>query len=161
VGLFQDLDYLIEALGLLHHRPAVPVLKKYLPRPPLRPPFLGNPIWQNNLRTAAFWSLGHIYEDDPQADLVAVFQDTLGADAEPVRVMAAVGIGRMKAKEQAPTLSEIYADESAPIAIRRACAWSLGQLTGEPLKLPEPTPRTILYSGSFLEPLQPDKPARK
>jgi HEAT repeat protein len=155
LGLFQDLENLIEALGVLHYRPAHEVLKKYLPPPPLRPPFIWNPIWQNNLRAAAFWSLGHIYADDPQAELAAYFRDCLTPDAESVRVMAAVGIGRMKAKDQTPALRQMYEDDTALITVRRACAWSLQQLTGTPVKMPEPRPRTIWSTGWFLEPLKP------
>jgi HEAT repeat protein len=156
VGLFQDLEYLIEALGVLRYRPAAGVLKKYLPPPPFRPPFSGNPVWQNDLRAAAFWSLGHIYADDPQADLAAAFGERLVPDADVVRVMAAVGIGRMKAKDLAPSLRQIHEDDATPLAIRRACAWSLGRLTGLPVAAPpEPSPKAVWYSGWFLEPLRP------
>jgi HEAT repeat protein len=158
-SLFGDLEQLIETLGVLRYRPAAPVLKKYLPPPPVplpNPATAGaNPVWQPDLRAAAFWSLGRIYAADPQPDLAAAFGERVGSDVETVRAMAAVGIGRMKARDLAPVLRRIYEDETASLPVRRACAWSLGQLTGKPVPPPEPPAkaRETWYSGWFLEPL--------
>jgi HEAT repeat protein len=158
-SLFGDLEHLIETLGVLRYRPAAPVLKKYLPPPPVplpNPAVVGmNPVWQPDLRAAAFWSLGRIYAADPQPDLAATLGERLGGDAEPVRSMAAVAIGRMKARDLVPALRRIYEDETESLAIRRACAWSLGQLTGAPVPPPEPPAkaRETWYGGWFLEPL--------
>jgi HEAT repeat protein len=161
VGMFEDLGHLIEALGALRYRPAAPILKKYLPPPPRPLPMKITPVYFNDMRAAAFWSLGRIYAEDPQPDLVADFRASLEDDVEPVRVMAAVGIGRMKAKDLAPALRQSYLDDSVPLVVRRACAWSLEQLTGEPVAPPQvhPTTRETWYGGWFLEPL--NNPSQK
>src|SRR5262249_12822664 len=75
----QQLDHLIETLGILHHQPAIPLLEKYLPLPPpvdkRKPAY--NAIWQDNLREAAIWSLGHIFAAAAHADGVATLQKVL------------------------------------------------------------------------------------
>jgi HEAT repeat protein len=153
VGRFEVLGHLIEALGMLRYHPAVPVLKRYLPPPPKPPPPKVSPVHHPGLRAAAYWSLGRIYAADPPPDLVATFHERLMAeDAESVRAMAAVGIGRMKAKDLESALRQIYQHESESLAVRRACAWSLEQLTGVPVMPPEASPKTR-YFGWFLEPL--------
>ena len=161
------LGHLLEALGVMRHRPALPLLSRYLPMPPMPRPPGDNPLWRPELRAAAIWSLGLIGEAAPPPDLVATLRKRLSGepiepgakqkreDAAVVRAMAAVSLGRMKAKEAAPELRQIYQDEKELPRVRRACAWALERLTGE--KVPELKlslkPREVWYSGWFLEPL--------
>jgi HEAT repeat protein len=160
---FHEAGHLIEALGVMRYRPAVPLLKEYLPLPP--PPLVqgmsrlpANLVWQNTLRAAAVWSLGQIYAGDPQADMTATLRQRLEKeDADPVRVMAAVSIARMKAKDLEPALRQFYQDETESPEVRLACACSLERLTGAPVPPPKfPSKAREIWSSSwFLEPLQP------
>src|SRR5262249_7027618 len=101
----QQLEHLIEALGVLRYRPAAPLLKRYLPDPPEgRCSFPHRAVWQHNLRAAAVWSLGHLFAADVQAEWVNALRDVLVSirnagepDGQVVRAMAAVGLGRMEA----------------------------------------------------------------
>lgn len=156
---YEHLEHLIEALGVLEYRPAQATLRRYLPMPPMPRPPGDNPLWHARLRTAAVWSLGRIGAADAPADLVAALQKRLGGpagvqDEASVRAAAAVGLGRMKAKDAVPELGQIYRDEMELPAVRRACAWALDRITGmslPPLKLVVP-PREVWQRGWFLEP---------
>jgi HEAT repeat protein len=160
---YREVGHLVEALGLMQYHPAVPLLKEYLPLPP--PPMVrhlsgigDNLVWHNPLRAAAVWSLGQIYADKPKADMVATLRQRLDKeDAELVRVMAAVSIGRMKPKDLEPDLRQFYQDETESPEVRLACAWSLERLTGAPVPPPKflSKAREIWSTGWFLEPLQP------
>ena len=69
--------------------------------------------------------------------------------------MAAVSLGRMKAKGLVPELRRLYQDERVSPDVRGACAWALGQITGEPVPPPKVPveARERWYGGWFLEPL--------
>ena len=111
----------------MRYRPAVPLLKEYLPLPP--PPLVqgksglrGNLVRQPALRAAAVWSLGQIYAGDPQADMVATLQQRLEKeDTRMVRAMAAISLGRMKAKDLEPSTALLYKDETDLPEVRLAC----------------------------------------
>jgi HEAT repeat protein len=154
----RDLEHLIEALGVLRHRPAGAVLRKYIPPPPpILPegPESAKPIWAPNLRSAAIWALGHSEAQTAPADLVTAFRKRLGEDAPEVRAMAAVGLGRMTAKAATADLRKVLELEEDDLSVRRACAWALGRITGQPVAAP-PYPmetRERRYVGWFLEPL--------
>jgi HEAT repeat protein len=160
----RQLEHLIEALGVLRHRPAAPLLAEFLPPPPpplarIRPGFSANMLWQNEMREAAIWSLGHIYAGEPVAGLAAPLKQCLGGTGqtnEPaaVRAIAAVSIGRMKMKDLLAPLRELHKDESAPVEVGAACAWALEQITGHPAPL-NLKPLEVWHRGWFLEPLSP------
>ncbi len=67
--------------------------------------------------------------------------------------MAAVGLGRLKAKEAVPLLRNKARSEKEGIDVRRACAWAVEQITGEVLPA-IPTPVREHWHGNwFLVPL--------
>jgi HEAT repeat protein len=158
--------HLIEALGLLKHRPAVPLLKQFLPTPPPpigRPRDINSPTWHDGMRSSAIWALGHIYAGETAPDIVKELSGRLGRGALPtdeseyIRAMAAISLGRMKVQEVVPVLREIQKSEGPVVVLRRACGWALGQITGEP-PLTFTPPRHVQemwHSNWFLEPLKP------
>ncbi len=164
VDHLSHLEHLIEALGVLRYRPAIPFLSRFLPMPPLPRPPGDNPLWRSELRATAVWSLGQIGEALPPADVVATLRKRLSGepigdmvkrdDEAAVRAQAAVSLGRMKVKESTPELRQIYQDERELPGVRRACAWAVERITGElvpALKLPV-KPREVWHGGWFLEP---------
>jgi HEAT repeat protein len=159
---FRVLEHLIEALGVLHFQPASPLLKKYLPPPPMPPPpGVVNPLWQPQLRTAAIWALGHIHAADAKnmgpnkgpESLARSLEERLVGEGGLVGAIAAVSLGRLKAKEYVPLFRQRYGNDKESLAVRRACAWALEQITGETLPVLTVPPRKIRYGNWFLEPL--------
>jgi len=161
--MHEQLEHLIEALGVLRYRPAAPLLKRYLPDPPdlttrRRARFPHRAVWQHSLRGAAAWSIGYIFAGDPKAGDVHSLREVListknGGEAEAclVRAMVAVSLGRMNARSTISMLRELCQNEQ-PILTRRGCAWALHQLTGQSVRLIE-TSREIVHQGWFLEPI--------
>ena len=76
---YNQVLHLLEALGVMRHRAAEPLLLEYMPKPP--PPVVPpsesriDTVWQTSLRQAAAWSLGQIHVGAPDAKLVAIFTD--------------------------------------------------------------------------------------
>ena len=50
-----------------------------------------------------------------------------------MRTMAAISLGRMKAKDASPSLKLYTASKLSLDPVNNACAWALAQITGEPL----------------------------
>jgi HEAT repeat protein len=108
-------------------------------------------------RAAAIWALGLIHEGNaaagPVAELRERLDDTLSIPPEDgrVRQMAAVTLGRMKAKETLRSLRKHYPSRrksSDPVS--NACGWAIERITGETM-LPAETIR-IVQRGWFLVP---------
>jgi HEAT repeat protein len=161
----QQLVHLIEALGLMRHRPAAPLFRKFLPVPP---PLSGgvhsrNPFWNDDLRSAALWALGHIYAGDPPADLAALFRERLINAITPykeddaARAIMAINLGRMNVKDAVPTLRQYYQSEQTTLIVRRACGWALERITGVPqVQVSQAVAvREAGSGGWFLEPVEP------
>ncbi len=116
------------------------------------------PIFGNETRAAAIWTLGELNAGKQPKDIVDALisrvADTKGENPEDVRIrrMAAVSLGKMKSKKAIPTLREYYL-EGAPnySTAAWACGWALEQITGEkvvPIKdIKEP------WSDWFLKPI--------
>jgi HEAT repeat protein len=159
VRLFRDVEHLIEALGVMRYRPAVPVLTKYLPVPPTPPPpGVVNAEWVPPLRAAAIWSLGRIHAAEAPPDFATAVIERL-EDGVELRVMAAVTLGRMRVKEAVPALRRYYQSETDSPVSRRACAWALEQITTVPHPPPPSEPRSFSPGQWFLEPI--DQPPRR
>jgi HEAT repeat protein len=166
----QQLNHLIEALGVLRYRPAVDGLRAYLPVPPHeslrnRSPLAYRAVWQHNLRAAAAWSLGQILTGSPHQDVVdelrkaleAEFEDTEEGSPE-VRARAAISIARIEGEKAVPLLQKYYRDEKQPLMVHGASAWALEQITRQPVPIMTRKPREIWHAGWFLEPLEPRGP---
>jgi HEAT repeat protein len=98
-------------------------------------------------RAAAAWALGFISEGKPNPDLIGLLEARLtdnnpgpgGMEDDRVRQMAAVSLGRIKAKDSLPTLRRFYEGKPTLQTVNNACGWAIEQITGEPV----PTPGTI------------------
>jgi hypothetical protein len=94
-------------------------------------------------RAAAMWALGRIHEakgiEAPEgADLAKRAEERLNdikslpqEDAR-MRVMSAVTIARLKAKDALPSLRMHFRDRKPSLdPVNNACGWAIEQLTGE------------------------------
>ena len=143
-----QLCQLIEAFGQMGYAPADPVLRQYIPKE--------SPFFVES-RAAAIWTLGHLHAGQPDAELVRLFverlsdEDPMFPEAEPVRRMSAVSLGRMKAEAALDPLRQYLESMSVNCELGYACAWAIQQITGEPI--PEFRVNPGWRSGWFLEPL--------
>ncbi len=133
-GLPEHVDYqlsqLNQFLGQQKYRPADAVLRGFVP--PLRP----SPLPE--ARAAAVWALGLIHEGELVPALATALegrlQDLRSIPPEDLRVcwMAALTLGRMRAKQALASLREFYPHRKASDnPINNACGWAIEQITGE------------------------------
>lgn len=162
-ALYKQLAQLIQALGHMRYKEAAPLLKTYLPKPPL--PGLADPppvetTAQPELRASAVWTLGYLYEDDPQDDLAKTLQqrmtdrDPVNSESGLVQQMSAVALGRMDHRASLPVLRKTYESGVISVNLCEAAAWAIERMTGE--KLPPLEPETIERSvvNWYIEPLE-------
>ena len=151
-GMAIDVDrqvcQLIEAFGQMGYPRAEPLLRRYIPK---KSPF------GIESRAAAIWTLGHLHADQPDGELVRLLverlsdEDPILPEAEQVRRMSAVSLGRMKAEAALPDLQKYLEALTVNCELGYACAWAIHQITGEPI--PEFQPYKAWRTGWFLEPL--------
>ena len=143
----RQLCQLMEAFGQMEYMPAVPLLREHISK---------NSPYASEVRAAAIWSLGHLYAGKPEPELTGLLVgrlsdvNSLEPEAEEVRLMSAVSLGRMKAADSLPTLQLFMKTETVESPVGYACAWSIHQITGEPI--PQPEARHASRLGWFLEP---------
>lgn len=155
-AIYKQRGHLIEALTLMRHRDIAPLLLAYLPTPPVPP---GAYPEAHELRVQAIWALGHIFQDDPQPEIVARLaerlktpDDTVVRGKSLVQAMAAVSLGRMKSVESMDLMRGLYSPGDKYSNLRYGCAWGVNRITNEPL----PEFDMIRMKGqpsSFLDPL--------
>ena len=123
----HQLSQLNQLLGGQKYRPAETVLREYIPRRK------DNAACES--RAAAVWSLGLLHEGEPDAALAAALEARLN-DTPPsgpwedsrVRRMAAVALGRMKAKTATASLRKNFeTGKPSSDPVNNACGWALGQ----------------------------------
>lgn len=137
---------LIQMMGLAKYEPAKTVLRKFIPK--------GSGASID--RQAAIWSLGLLYEGQPDGGLVgqlaARANDGQGMNPEDgrVRIKAVVAIGLMKDQGALGQLRKWEADKQ-DTSLSPASRWAIGQITGH--RPPEPPPEPVQASGFFLETL--------
>jgi HEAT repeat protein len=131
------LSQLNQLLGHARYAPADPILKSFIPKRPMY-----------EARAAAVWALGLIHEGASlpalAADLEARLNDggTIPPEDSRVRVMSALTLARLKAKETLPSLRKHFSDRAPSLnPVNNACGWAIEQITGEAM----PAPRTILH----------------
>lgn len=147
VALDKEVAHLFEAIGVLKAEAATPLLLRYVPK---------RAGWYSS-RGAAIWALGVINEGKRNAELETLLADRI-QDFEPqpsesllVKQMSVVGLGRMKAVDQAPMLKQYAMSEDVKLILDVALGWAVRELTGEVLPAPDPP---VANQGSwFLEPL--------
>ncbi len=113
--------YLFESLGKAKHEPALPLLRKYVPKnvmPPLP-------------RSSAIWSIGRILEGSQDAELskeLAARMLDNGPEGElmPVRFTSALALGYLRNPDSVQALGRT--GERPPTAIGSAAEWSRAQI---------------------------------
>jgi HEAT repeat protein len=138
VGVTMDhqLSQLNQFLGRRKYAAADDVLRRYIPR-------RSDNSWPE-ARAAAIWALGLIHEGKPVADLAALLEQrlndtgTLPRENDQVRMMAAIGLGRLKAEDALPSLRHAcpnFAPSLNPVS--NASGWAIEQITGEAMPAPK------------------------
>lgn len=143
----EEVMQLLQGVGRLRYEPADEKLREVLSK--------GSP-YPIAIRSAAAWALGKIHEDmydQPLAQLMIErykdIENPIGSEADEVRMMCAIGLGRMKAK---PQLDELMAQGMSNTSkMGLSTAWAYEQITGEDADLPPPR-ATVIESGFFLFP---------
>lgn len=135
-----------QLFGILRFRGAEDLLREYVPKSQIDP----------YARSAAFWALGKIHEDEADYDLAPAFAERLAdvgstpPELFSVRWMAAVGLGYLRARSQLDTLREFAQRDTMYNATGFSSYWAVERITGEPM--PE-TPQGVEgIGGWFLEP---------
>lgn len=139
VAQLQQFSLLLEAFGLMRSHEAEPLL---LPLAQSRSPF----------QHPAIWALGHIYENDPQPEMVATLEKIVQSRNPLPGAMAATALARMQAKDSVKLLRTFYkpgdvlrlkVDEDEirdGDVFKYVCAVAVSRITGEPrdeLLIPE------------------------
>jgi HEAT repeat protein len=147
-GLDEQTAHLIETFGRTKYAAAEPLLVTYIPKR------FNFGLYS---RSAAIWSLGHLHEGIPDESLADQFMarivdDGPPADLIPVRAMAAVAIGRMKARSQILAMQKYMGAKPPPTLYGAALRWALMEITGD--FVPEPLSPIAPRKKWFLEPLE-------
>jgi HEAT repeat protein len=138
--LDDQLSQLAQFFGESRYQPADAALRQTFPRH-------GVALGPIETRAAAIWALGLLHEGRPDAELVRGFLARLNdgglAPEHPhVRSMAAVTLGRMKAKESLASLRNRYRAQKPTLdPLNNACGWAIEQITGE--RMPPPGPEEV------------------
>lgn len=122
------LAHAFEALGKAKHEPAIPLLKRWIPKKFPRASLDAS-------RAAAIWALGWLYEGRQDLTLARLLTarviDILSLEPEStaVRHTAAVAVGRIGSGEVAAQLKPFADARQTPTDL--AAAWAVTRLTGE------------------------------
>ena len=148
MGRVGQLSHLFQAFGQMKYQPAIPLLMRFVPKSFADP---------EDVRASAVWALGFL-ETGPRAKRLAAALAGRLADVQSpmpemnrVRLMSAVSLGRLKAREQLAVLRKFYKLEGPQSPVGLGCRWAIHELTGE--TLPGPKTRTKSIPGWFIEPL--------
>jgi HEAT repeat protein len=158
-ALDRQMSQLVQFIGQARYEKADPALRALVPRI-IRPgmPPLFTPV-RAETRAAALWALGLIHEGKPAEALVSLAEGRLigdgiyGADDPRVGRMAAVALGRMRAKQSLQLLRD-HAIGTRPSTdvVTNASRWAVGHLTQEPV--PPAGVVEVLQHNWFLTPLR-------
>ena len=173
-----QVSYLMEAFGLAGYRQAEPLMRKCIPKKfTMGSEVRAAAIWAlghlyagqtprelsamlldrlNDRGSNAMMDLpAEEVADESRPEVTGLSgpgMESMYAEVERVRCMCAVSLGRMGMKTMVEDIRKHYSGTTGS-ALDFACAWSLQQLTGEPLPPPEKVQRAL--SNWFLEPLEP------
>ncbi|MCE9525006.1 MAG: phycocyanin alpha phycocyanobilin lyase [Planctomycetales bacterium] len=146
--LDHECAHLFEAFALMNHKPAEPLMRRYIPKDYKMGEFS---------RGAAMWGLGHLHLGQTDEALAAkiISRVTEPASAMPpemtrVRETGTIALGKMKAKSQAEPL-RAFVPQPTPSRLYMAIRWSLKEMNGEEIPLPDAPIDS--KGGWFLEPL--------
>ena len=127
------LAHVFEAMGRAKYQPAIPLLKRWIPKTPPR-------VIADVSRSAAIWSLGWLYEDSNDLALAQTLKDrvldviSLDPESATVRHASAIALGRIGAAEVADDLKPIA--RMGMLVADLAAAWAINRLTGEVIPPP-------------------------
>lgn len=115
------LAYLIESLGKAKHEPALPMLRKYIPKNEM----------PHVPRASAIWSIGRILEGSQDAQLARELAARMldnGPEGEllPVRFTSALALGYLRNPDSVQALGRT--GERPPTAMGLAAEWSRAQI---------------------------------
>lgn len=129
------LAHLFEALGRGKHKPAIPLLKRWIPKADPR-------VNYDVPRSSAIWSLGWLVKDSKDVALARQLKDRFVDVQSPIpestaaRFAAGIALGRIGAVEFAADLKTFAELGNGEPDL--AAAWAVERLTGE--KFPRPKP---------------------
>lgn len=141
-GLFAA-THLIESMGILGYKQALPVLETMVPK--------GAP-YSLSMRCAAVWSIGFLVDVEADSNIVSQVEErfmdfsAFPPEEPEVRATAAVALGRMKSLKSLDILRERAEIESARSMVGIRAYWAISQMTDEPM--PE-VPRIGLGLGGW------------
>lgn len=136
------LAHAFEALGKSKHEPAIPLLRRWIPKKFPRASLDAS-------RAAAIWALGWLYEGSQDLALARLLTarviDVLSLEPEStaVRHTAAVAVGRIGSGEVAGQLKPFADARQTPTDL--AAAWAVTRLTGEVI----PPPAAPINTGNL------------
>lgn len=176
LGITHQIAHLSEAIAVLKYRPALDVLRIYIPK---------TVQYHEIARAGAIYAIGVLYEDaakavptepppaggaaaellDPQAlndeaiasqladQLMGRVREASGMPPEfpEVRRTSAIAIGRMGYQSHIPGFKEMLGSEVSADPVELAMRWSIHRMTGELLPITYAKPQEA--SGWFLEPI--------
>lgn len=178
-GVSHQIAHLSEAIAVLKYRPALDVLRIYIPK---------NLQYHEIARAGAIYAIGVLFEDaakavpaepapgdggldkaDKLADAALASQlanqlmervrEASGMPPEfpEVRRASAIAIGRMGDQSHVPGFKEMLGSEVSADPVELAMRWSIHRITGELLPIVEVKPQEA--TGWFLEPIPEPAPA--
>lgn len=145
----EELMQLLQGIGRLRALEADAKLQQILQK---------NSPYPFIMRAAAGWALGKLHADDNQRPLAEFLMervndvvDPFNSEADVVRKMCMISLGRMKAVPQLPELRKH--DVGVTSMTDLANAWAQEQITGKPVETPGRPTDLIIDSGYFLLPV--------
>lgn len=141
-----QLSQAFQFFGLMHYRPALPVLIPCIPK---------NAPYGVEARQAAIWAIGMIDDGQSHPRLANELAGRLDdmempiPEFEQVRQMSAITLGRIKSKAHLTDLNASFSSDDIG-SLSLACRWAIGQITGKVPPLPH---ATSLFQTGFLVPL--------
>ncbi|MDA1160038.1 MAG: HEAT repeat domain-containing protein [Planctomycetota bacterium] len=147
------LAHVFEALGRGKYKPAIPLLKRWIPKAAPR-------VNYDVPRSSAIWSLGWLVKDSKDVALARQLKDRFVDVQSPIpestaaRIAAGVALGRIGAVEFAPELKTFAELGNGEPDL--AAAWAGERLTGEKFPRPKPeidegAPWSVVPLGTRLE----------
>ncbi|MDA1015902.1 MAG: hypothetical protein O3A00_15780, partial [Planctomycetota bacterium] len=148
----DDLDHqlgqLFQAFGEAKYAPAVSHLREFVPK---------NLELGEQSRGSAVWALGRFHVGVPEPTLARQLEGRLGdlmgipAEAELVRAMSAITLGRMQSRESLDTFRKVVGFEGVNSGPGYFSAWAIHEITGEPI--PKLSPIPPVRGNWFLQPV--------
>jgi len=158
--LGSQLSQLMQFVGQARYQPADAFLRRLLPR--VMSNGSQSPV-SGETRAAVAWALGFLHEKKSDDDVALALEMRLldymggagaqGSDHLIVRRMAAISLGRMKARSALGSLDRFGPSREPSLdPLNNACIWAISQITGEPLAKPGVVEYPV--EGWFINPIK-------